>query len=187
MGKKNLFSNLKEQLLKIKEVDFANLSKNEKDEKINKVNEIYREIVKQSKEIDVENKKALIDDEIENLAQELNDKNNFQIEIEKKLSEKKKNRESKICSFCKQYEIESESKIQEWLDGLKKQVKSIIGQLSQSEKEKKALLEKKTFLEKELEKIKAKLDAEKNNDEKNVGRTQDVYQRDGDFCHGLRV
>jgi len=178
LGKKNLFSNLKEQLLKIEEVDFANLSKNEKDEKINKVNEIYREIVKQSKEIDVENKKALIDDEIENLAQELNDKNNFQIEIEKKLSEKRKNRESKICSFCKQYEIESESKIQEWLDGLKKQVASINGQLSQSEKEKKALLEKKTFLEKELEKIKAKLDAEKINDEKNMEEKEKVDLQD---------
>lgn len=178
LGKKNQFSNLKEQLLKAREIDFANLSRNERDEKIDRVNEIYREIVKQSKEIDVENKKALIDDEIENLAQELNDKNNFQIEIEKKLSEKRKNRESKICSFCKQYEIESESKIQEWLDGLKKQVASINGQLSQSEKEKKALLEKKTFLEKELEKIKAKLDAEKINDEKNMEEKEKVDLQD---------
>ncbi len=134
LGKKNLFSNLKEQLLKIKEVDFANLSRNERDEKIDRVNEIYSEIVKHSKEIDVENKKALIDDEIENLKQELNDKNNYQIEIEEKISEKRKNRKSKVCSFCKQNEIESESKIQEWLDGLKKQVESINGPLSQSEK-----------------------------------------------------
>lgn len=178
LGKKNLFSNLKEQLLKIKEVDFANLSKNEKDEKINKVNEIYREIVKQSKEIDVENKKALIDDEIENLAQELNDKNNFQIEIEKKLSEKRKNRESKICSFCKQYEIESESKIQEWQDDLRKQAESIKTHLVQSEKEKKALLEKKSFLEDKLENIKAKLDMKKNNDEKNMEEKEKVDLQD---------
>lgn len=178
LGKKNLFSNLKEQLLKIKEVDFANLSKNEKDEKINKVNEIYREIVKQSKEIDVENKKALIDDEIENLAQELNDKNNFQIEIEKKLSEKRKNRESKICSFCKQYEIESESKIQEWQDDLRKQAESIKTHLVQSEKEKKALLEKKSFLEDKLKNIKAKLDMKKNNDEKNMEEKEKVDLQD---------
>lgn len=178
LGKKNLFSNLKEQLLKIKEVDFANLSKNEKDEKINKVNEIYREIVKQSKEIDVENKKALIDDEIENLAQELNDKNNFQIEIEKKLSEKRKNRESKIYSFCKQYEIESESKIQEWQDDLRKQAESIKTHLVQSEKEKKALLEKKSFLEDKLENIKAKLDMKKNNDEKNMEEKEKVDLQD---------
>ena len=178
LGKKNLFSNLKEQLLKIEEVDFANLSKNEKDEKINKVNEIYREIVKQSKEIDVENKKALIDDEIENLAQELNDKNNFQIEIEKKLSEKRKNRESKICSFCKQYEIESESKIQEWQDDLRKQAESIKTHLVQSEKEKKALLEKKSFLEDKLKNIKAKLDMKKNNDEKNMEEKEKVDLQD---------
>ena len=178
LGKKNLFSNLKEQLLKIKEVDFANLSMNEKDEKINKVNEIYREIVKQSKEIDVENKKALIDDEIENLAQELNDKNNFQIEIEKKLSEKRKNRESKICSFCKQYEIESESKIQEWLADLRKQAESIKTHLVQSESEKKALLEKKSFLEDKLENIKAKLDMKKNNDEKNMEEKEKVDLQD---------
>ncbi len=178
LGKKNLFSNLKEQLLKIEEVDFANLSKNEKDEKINKVNEIYREIVKQSKEIDVENKKALIDDEIENLAQELNDKNNFQIEIEKKLSEKRKNRESKICSFCKQYEIESESKIQEWQDDLRKQAESIKTHLVQSESEKKALLEKKSFLEDKLENIKAKLDMKKNNDEKNMEEKEKVDLQD---------
>lgn len=178
LGKKNLFSNLKEQLLKIKEVDFANLSKNEKDEKINKVNEIYCEIVKQLKEIDVENKKALIDDEIENLAQELNDKNNFQIEIEKKLSEKRKNRESKICSFCKQYEIESESKIQEWQDDLKKQAESIKTHLVQSEKEKKALLGKKSFLEDKLENIKAKLDMKKNNDEKNMEEKEKVDLQD---------
>lgn len=178
LGKKNLFSNLKEQLLKIKEVDFANLSKNEKDEKINKVNEIYREIVKQSKEIDVENKKALIDDEIENLAQELNNKNNFQIEIEKKLSEKRKNRESKICSFCKQYEIESESKIQEWQDDLRKQAESIKTHLVQSEKEKKALLEKKSFLEDKLKNIKAKLDMKKNNDEKNMEEKEKVDLQD---------
>ena len=178
LGKKNQFSNLKEQLLKAKEVDFANLSRNERDEKIDSVNEIYSEIVKHSKEIDVENKKALIDDEIENLVQELNDKNNHRTEIENKISEKRKNRESKVCSFCKQYEIESESKIQEWLDGLKKQVASINGQLSQSEKEKKALLEKKTFLEKELEKIKAKLDAEKINDEKNKEEKEKVNLQD---------
>lgn len=178
LGKKNQFSNLKEQLLKVKEVDFANLSRNERDEKIDRVNGIYSEIVKHSKEIDVENKKALIDDEIENLVQELNDKNNHRTEIENKISEKRKNRESKVCSFCKQYEIESESKIQEWLDGLKKQVESINGQLSQSEKEKKALLEKKTFLEKELEKIKAKLDAEKINDEKNKEEKEKVNLQD---------
>lgn len=178
LGKKNQFSNLKEQLLKVKEVDFANLSRNERDEKIDSVNEIYSEIVKHSKEIDVENKKALIDDEIENLVQELNDKNNHRTEIKNKISEKRKNRESKVCSFCKQYEIESESKIQEWLDGLKKQVASINGQLSQSEKEKKALLEKKTFLEKELEKIKAKLDAEKINDEKNKEEKEKVNLQD---------
>lgn len=178
LGKKNQFSNLKEQLLKAREIDFANLSRNERDEKIDRVNEIYSEIVKHSKEIDVENKKALIDDEIENLAQELNDKNNFQIEIEKKLSEKRKNRESKICSFCKQYEIESESKIQEWQDDLRKQAESIKTHLVQSEKEKKALLEKKTFLEKELEKIKAKLDAEKNNDEKNKEEKEKVNLQD---------
>ena len=168
LGKKNQFSNLKEQLLKMKEVDFANQSKKERDEKIDKVNEIYREIVKHSKEIDVENKKALIDDEIENMEQELNDKNNYQIEIEKKISEKRKNREAKVCSFCKQHEIESESKIQEWQDGLKKQTESIKTLLAQSEKEKKALLEKKTFLEDKLKSIKAKLNAEKNDDEKNM-------------------
>lgn len=178
LGKKNLFSNLKEQLLKIKEVDFANLSRNERDEKIDRVNEIYSEIVKHSKEIDVENKKALIDDEIENLKQELNDKNNYQIEIEEKISEKRKNRKSKVCSFCKQNEIESESKIQEWLDGLKKQVESINGQLSQSEKEKKGIIGEKTSLEKELEKIKAKLDAEKNNDEKNKEEKEKVNLQD---------
>ena len=108
----------------------------------------------------------------------MNDKNNHRTEIENKISEKRKNRESKVCSFCKQYEIESESKIQEWLDGLKKQVASINGQLSQSEKEKKALLEKKTFLEKELEKIKAKLDAEKINDEKNKEEKEKVNLQD---------
>lgn len=178
LGKKNQFSNLKEQLLKVKEVDFANLSRNERDEKIDSVNEIYSEIVKHSKEIDVENKKALIDDEIENLAQELNDKNNFQIEIEKKLSEKRKNRESKICSFCKQYEIESESKIQEWQDDLRKQAESIKTHLVQSEKEKKALLEKKSFLEDKLKNIKAKLDMKKNNDEKNMEEKEKVDLQD---------
>ncbi|GHT59400.1 hypothetical protein AGMMS50239_05960 [Bacteroidia bacterium] len=108
LGKKTIFGKLKSDVEDLKSVDFANISESTMKEKVNRINEIYKEIEKEVGEIEQEDKKAKLDEEIENLnAQILEQKiilENKQTELESKQQENAQ----KFIDFCLQNEVEKD-------------------------------------------------------------------------------
>lgn len=74
LGKKTLFNKLKEQINNMKNIDFPNLTEEERNEPIEQINNISKEIASHKKEITNESRKAKIDDEIEVLKTQREDK-----------------------------------------------------------------------------------------------------------------
>jgi hypothetical protein len=94
LGKQQKFKEYGRDLEELKKIDYASLEKAESQEKIARLNEIHAAVIKDSKEIDEENRKASISEKIE--AKE-NEKKNLESDLTKKeaeIDETKKSRES---------------------------------------------------------------------------------------------
>lgn len=92
LGKKNQFADLKSQISELQNVDFSNITKDIRDEKIMSINEISSKISSHSREIDKENKKALLDEEIEKLQQQVDEQKAKLTKKETEISEKEGNK-----------------------------------------------------------------------------------------------
>ena len=153
LGKKTAFSGLRKQINILKATDFPNISKEERENKVKEINDISTKIDSHGIEIDKENRKAKIDEDIEVL-KGLKDKKEADLEEKNKnISEKKEKREKEVSEFCRKYGIESENKIPELLKSSEEELKSIL---------------------KEQEALKKQKDAEKKEDEK----PEDIEKRE---------
>ena len=71
LGKKTQLADFKVQISEIQKIDFSNISKEKRDNFIEKINDLSLQIEKNGNEIDSENKKALIDEQIDELQNQL--------------------------------------------------------------------------------------------------------------------
>ncbi len=92
LGKKTQFEELKRQIMELQKVDFPNITREDRDKKISSIKEISSSISSHSREIDNENRKALIDEEIEKLQQQVDAKKSELEQKEKDRSEKESGR-----------------------------------------------------------------------------------------------
>jgi hypothetical protein len=84
LGKKKVFSSLKNEIGDLKQGDFANQSEAKLKEKINRINEINAQVQNEIGEIENENRKAKLDEEIESFKIEISTK---EIELKTKQDE----------------------------------------------------------------------------------------------------
>lgn len=103
LGKKTFFSNLKSELDALKNKPFSHLAQTEMKQIIAKLNEVYEKIVAEIGEIEVEDKKAKIAEEIEKLMKEKKEKEKLLLEYETKLSEKEEEKAKKETVFYQKY------------------------------------------------------------------------------------
>lgn len=125
LGKKNQFSVLKKQIHELQKVDFPNLSKETRDEKAMNINSISKDIATHSKDIDIENQKALLDEDIEKLQTQLNETKIQLQHIKTGREQKELTRSKKVETFCSANKIENEYKFSAELNILKQQVSRI--------------------------------------------------------------
>jgi len=119
LGKKNVFSKLSPEIDELKKVDYPNLPENNLKEKINRANEIYREVQGHAAEVEEENRKAKIDEEIEVIQNKIYEQKN-ELEVkEKKLKEKEEEQNNKIQKFCEKYNFNKDK-----LNSFEKELKS---------------------------------------------------------------
>jgi len=126
LGKKNVFSALKNKIDDLKETDFANITEAKLKDKINLINDIYAQVQSEVGEIETEDRKAKLDEEIEILKNEVSAKES---ELESKMHEleaKQKDEEQK--KFV--------SKTQGELNEIDKKLKSLKNQIESKVKEK---------------------------------------------------
>jgi hypothetical protein len=88
LGKKNVFGALKNEIEVLKATVFANLPEATLKEKTKIINEIHEKIQNEIGEIETENRKAKLDEEIENLQDEISKKENEMQEKENTKQEK---------------------------------------------------------------------------------------------------
>ena len=137
LGKKTTFSKFTEEIEELKKIDYPNLNENKLKEKINRINEIYKEVQGHAAEIEIENHNAKIDEEIEEIKNKIS-KQQKELEAKKQeLNTKEKERDDKIQNFYKKYGYNNSSKLDE-----------IKGQLS-----KKSSNKKENMIEKQLEEL----------------------------------
>ena len=154
LGKKNIFSVLKSQIYELKQVDFSNLSKEIRDEKILNINSISSEIAKQSKDIDIENQKALLDEDIEKLQAQLNERKTQLQNIITSREEKERTRSKKVKTFCSANKIENEYKFSAELNNLRQQVSRIEKDINNEKNSQKKYDNEKANIESEIQAIK---------------------------------
>lgn len=121
LGKKIVLNELKNRIEALQGTDFSNLERVERNQKIEDINTISKEITAHGKEIDSENQKARIDEEIDKIKEEIEHKKSDLEHKKNEISEEERKYENLTDSFCKQYEIESIDKITELLLNLKKE------------------------------------------------------------------
>lgn len=126
LGKKNVFSALKNEIDILRDTDFANETEAKLKEKINRINEINVQVQNEVDEIESEDRRAKLDEEIENLKTEVSIKENELEAKKKELEEKQKDEEQKKFVQKTQGEI----------NDIDKKIKSLINQIEGKEKEK---------------------------------------------------
>lgn len=129
LGKKNTFNKLKSDIEDLKQTDYANISDKQLKEKISAINSIYTQVESEIGEIEQEDKKAKLEEEINGLKE---NKKNKEAELSNKqneLKEKEKNVSERLKDFLAKHKIEEAlpSKIKsEWQQqsGLKNKQKN---------------------------------------------------------------
>lgn len=126
LGKKNVLDKNSQKIKCLQKTDFPNISKNELENILKKINDISSEIKTTDVELDKENRKAKIDEEIEKLNKNLVTKNEELAAKKEEIAEKEKDREKTVQDFCKKYPEENlaENKFQEFLNKWKKELES---------------------------------------------------------------
>lgn len=126
LGKKNVFSALKNKIDDLKKTDFANETEAKLKDKINLINDIYTQVQSEVGEIETEDRKAKLDGEIEILKNEV-------LAKESDLASKKQELESKQKDEDQKKFV---SKTQGELNEIDKKIKSLKNQIEGKEKEK---------------------------------------------------
>ena len=94
LGKKQKFAELKDLISKIQLVDFSTVTKEKRDEYIGQINKISDEITMHGIEIDEENRKAKLQEEINEIDEQIKTKQQELTEKKEELADKKKNTKS---------------------------------------------------------------------------------------------
>jgi hypothetical protein len=106
LGKKNSFNKLKSEIEDLKQIDFANISDKHLNERILGINEIYKQVEGEIGEIEQEDRKARLDDEITTLKGKGIEKNKLLSDRILELSEKQKSINEKLAGFLVMNKIE---------------------------------------------------------------------------------
>ncbi|MEZ4935959.1 MAG: hypothetical protein R2799_00035 [Crocinitomicaceae bacterium] len=106
LGKKNSFNKLKSEIEEIKQVDFANITNIELKEKITTINQICNQVEVEIGEIEQEDKKARLDEEIDVLKGKDLEKHKLLSEKKLDLDEKQSISNEKLKNFLEKYKIE---------------------------------------------------------------------------------
>lgn len=107
LGKKNTFNKLRSDIEDLKQIDFASISERELKDKIADINKICYQVDDEIGEIEQEDKKAKLDDEIKVLkASEQEKKQSFE-EKQNELKEKEMKSAAKLESFLAKHKIEA--------------------------------------------------------------------------------
>jgi hypothetical protein len=106
LGKKTIFGALKNEIDELKQVDFSNLIEMTLKQKISRINEISTQVQNEIGEIETENRKAKLDEEIENLNTQISEKQEELENKQKELERKEKEKEQKLDEFCQKYGID---------------------------------------------------------------------------------
>ncbi|MCZ2355110.1 MAG: hypothetical protein LC115_00235 [Bacteroidia bacterium] len=88
LGKKNVFGALKNEIDDLKQTDFANQAEAKLKEKINRINEINAQVQNEIGEIETEDRKAKLDEEIERLKSDISEKEGKNLDLLKLKQEK---------------------------------------------------------------------------------------------------
>jgi hypothetical protein len=134
LGKKTSFSQLKDKLEELMNIDFANIEEDVLKEKINQINSIYYQVENDIQEIDLENKNAKLDEEIKNLIDEKKKKEK-ELENKKNLKESAKNSEQ----TDNQNQKILLNKLNSEIDKIQKEINRIDDEIKRKEKEKSKL------------------------------------------------
>jgi hypothetical protein len=128
LGKKNVFSALKNEIDDLKEIHYAELPEAKLKERIIRINEINVQVQNEIGEIETANSRAKLDEEIENLKTQISDEE-IALETKKKeLESKKDSMDKNLDDFCLKYSIDKNKIGQE---------KSNLGQLAGDKNKKK--------------------------------------------------
>lgn len=106
LGKKTSFNSLKSEVEDLKDVDFANLSEKQLKERITTINQIYNQVEGEIGEIEQEDRKARLDEDITTLKEKEVEKNNLLTEKKTNLNEKQNEINEKLKDFLEKYKIE---------------------------------------------------------------------------------
>jgi uncharacterized phage infection (PIP) family protein YhgE len=106
LGKKTSFNSLKSEVEDLKEVDLANLSEKQLKERITTINQIYNQVEGEIGEIEQEDRKARLDEDITTLKEKEVEKNNLLTEKKTNLNEKQNGINEKLKDFLEKYKIE---------------------------------------------------------------------------------
>lgn len=106
LGKKNTFNKLKSDIEDLMQTDFANITDKQLKEKISEINSIYSQVESEIEEIEQEDKKAKLDEEINGLKESKKNKEAELTNIQGELNEKEKNVSEKLNDFLAKHNIE---------------------------------------------------------------------------------
>jgi hypothetical protein len=119
LGKKNTFKIRKNEIEQLRNEKFSYLEKEELKNKINKINEILREVTDSAYEIGERDRKAKLDEEIEKLQNEIKEKESEKEEKEKEILHKKEDKQSQIEKLCSTYIEQKKVEIEKNLEKLR--------------------------------------------------------------------
>jgi chromosome segregation ATPase len=168
LGKKNQFADLKSQISELQNVDFSNITKDVRDEKIMSINEISSKISSHSREIDKENKKALLDEEIEKLQQQVDEQKAKLTKKETEISEKEGNK-IKLNEELQSIEEKSETTDKEdknIMEELSSKVKSLKDKIKELETFIKRDEDDKNKIAKEIKRLENSIESKKSEKQK---------------------
>ena len=103
VGKKQKFSEYEEQIKALKLIDFDRLVSDELKAKIDQINEIHQEFIENATEIAEENRKAKLDEEIEELNKNIEEKEAELRDKQTELASREKEQKNKLSEFYKSY------------------------------------------------------------------------------------
>jgi hypothetical protein len=167
LGKKQEFSEYKKQIKELHDVTFDQLPSNELKMKIDQINEIHQKILGKSTEIAEENRKAKLDEEIEDLNKNITTKESELQEKQKEIASKEEEQKNKLAEFYKSYREEQKSLYIAKLENEIEQERNVI-------REKEDLLRKK---EEELDAEAQKAHGESENNTVSLPITKETERR----------
>lgn len=100
LGKKNVLEENRKKIQRLRETDFPNISKNKLEDILKEINDISSEIKTTDVELDKENRKAKIDEEIEQRNKDLDTKREELTAKGEEIAKKEEERKETVQEFC---------------------------------------------------------------------------------------